>query len=187
MSVAVADLAAEVDRNALAASILPAAIAYARKKARGRSDLTELLLDAATDAVIRAVDLYQPDRGGFRVYAWRGIRRGVGTALRRWLDRLGRRPEMLSIDGGADSRSYDPPDTRPTGLAALHPDTVRMLSPGQREAVELYCVEGYTLREAGERLGITAAAVRARLIAAAERIAGRPATAFCKGEHRFKR
>jgi RNA polymerase sigma factor (sigma-70 family) len=187
MSVAVADLAVEVDRNALAASILPAALAYARKKARGRSDLSDELQDAATDAVERAVRRHQPDRGAFRPYAWRGIQRAVGRALRLWLDRRDTRPETLSIDGDAESRSYDPPDTRPTGLSELHPDTVRILPPGQREAVELYCVEGYTLREAGERLGITAAAVRARLIAAAERIAGRPAVAFCKGEHRFKR
>jgi RNA polymerase sigma factor (sigma-70 family) len=183
----VADLAVEVDQNELAASILPAALAYARKKARGRSDLTEALQDAATDAVARAVRLHQPGRGAFRPYAWLGIKRGVGRALRLWLDRRDSRPETLSIDGDGEQRGYDPPDTRSAGLAELHPDTVRMLPPGQREAVELYCVEGYTLREAGDRLGITAAAVRARLIAAAERIAGRPAVAFCKGQHRFQR
>ena len=52
---------------------------------------------------------------------------------------------------------------RPTERAATWSDWLRALTPPQREAVRLCWVEGYTMREAGERLGITHWSVADRL------------------------
>ena len=52
---------------------------------------------------------------------------------------------------------------RPTERAATWSDWLRVLTPPQREAVRLCWVEGYTMREAGERLGVGHTAVQARL------------------------
>ena len=52
---------------------------------------------------------------------------------------------------------------RPVERAAVLSDWLRVLTPAQREAVMLCWVDGYTMREAGERLGVTHSAVRNRL------------------------
>lgn len=52
---------------------------------------------------------------------------------------------------------------RPTERAATWGDWLRALTDAQREAVRLCWVEGYTMREAGARLGIAHTSVQNRL------------------------
>lgn len=62
--------------------------------------------------------------------------------------------------------------SRPTERAVTWGDWLRVLTPAQREAVRLCWVEGYTMREAGERLGVWQSAVWYRLAGARKKWRG---------------
>ncbi len=159
----------ESARNELAAMVYPRAVAYAERKGRGNDELTERLRDAATDAIMRALDRYKPDRGTFVAYAMTAVRRTVGKAFGEWLRSPKRRITTHPLS--ADDLLLAGPERSDT----LDADSLRVLPPELRQAVELYCIDRRTMHDAAKIAGITTSGFQHRLVAAAERLAGKKA------------
>jgi DNA-directed RNA polymerase specialized sigma24 family protein len=154
----------QFDRDAAAAEWLPWVEAYARLLTGGRRDLEDDVRDAAIDALIRSLDSYSPAVGPFKNFVRHNVTRDARRAFAKAYRRAEGRPEVGPIAPGAE------PADRPRPDSELSPDTLRALPPELRRAVELYCVEGHTMREAATLCGVTPSELRRRLIAAAERL-----------------
>lgn len=145
------------------AAALNAGHRYALWRAKGRPWLLDVLVDAATDGVLRASRAFDPHKGTFPAFA----RACVELAVRHAIGKAGRRQAREGLRVELDEDTADRqrgPEGLPLDLSDL-PDPLR-------EAVLLYFIDGLTLEEAGERLGITHEGVRKRLHEAA-RIVGR--------------
>lgn len=160
-------------RAALIERYTPLAIAYARRVRLVASTVADAddVTSAALLGLIDAVDRFEPDRGvPFEAYASLRVRGAIVDELRR-MDERGRgagaqeRPRAVSLDGliedewqpflaaddGLDEQ-FEREDLRGRIEGAL--DT---LPPRQRELLARYYTDALTLREAGERMGISEA------------------------------
>ena len=148
--------ATTAERERLAGAILPRALRYARKIGGNRFE--EEAIDAATDAVLRALEAYEPDRGPWPAYAMGGVKLAV---LRAVID--ARRQQRAAYLDDQD------PAARPVayaGPAGMLPD-LSDLPEAIRDAVRLYYVDRFTMAEVGMLLGVTNEAIRLRLNKAA--------------------
>ena len=127
---------------------------------------------AALLGLIDAVDRFQPGRGvPFEAYASLRIRGAIVDELRR-VDERGRgaashdRPRALSLDGLVEDEwqavlavEDDEVDERfeLADLRSRVQQALATLPPRQREVLARYSAESLTLREAGQRMGISEA------------------------------
>lgn len=176
-----------MDRNALCAGVLPRAHQYAQWKARGNRQLTDHLLDAATEAVVRALNNYNPERGPFGPYAMSYVSKAVASECRRFLTRQEERPGLLSFHLDPDL-TYDPPASTRQSAPEV-PISIELLDlPDRlREPVLLYFIHGYTFDEIGNLLGISERTVRGRIELAAYELAPMGAVRVKHRGKRFKR
>lgn len=152
----------EFDRDAAAAKYLPRVLALARRLCAGRTDWRD---EAEGEAVIGLTKAIANFRGGdFQTFAMTIVRRRVKRLLRKLRHQESTRPAVTPIlDTDVSSR---PPAARQR-LAA---DTLRVLTPTLRRAVELVHCEGMTHAEAAGVLGVSKAQVGKLLEDAAMRI-----------------
>jgi DNA-directed RNA polymerase specialized sigma24 family protein len=157
-----------MDRNALAGEVYDRALTYATESARGRDDLAEVLRDAATDAIMRALDRFQVGAGDWQSYAMAAVRRGVQHAKRLAAKRRARRPLVAGL--GDD----DPPDRRTTAEGGRVPMSadLRDLPTELRDTVRFYFIDRYSLIDTGLLMGCHHEEVRIRLRRAAEMLRG---------------
>ena len=157
-------------------------LAQARQRAGGNSDVEQELIDAATSAVMWALE-HCRDATTFRQFAASAVRRWIGRQLHRI--KLKNRPNMQGIDAqdGAERRfdylaARDAKPERPMLIEDL-PEELGFV-------VRLYMVDGYTLRDIGMLVGKSPNTVALMLKEAASMLApGREAPTRNNGEKRL--
>lgn len=154
------------------AAAYAAALSYARTSAsRGGDDLSERLIDAATDVVLWARDHYDPGRGK-PFGAW--CHGCVSLAVRRATHRAASYPRPDRGRGRpADDAARDDPPARAEGMPTDRPtvEAFADLPDDLRFTARLTCVDGYSYEDAGLLTGVSKEAVRLRLIRAAKLVA----------------
>lgn len=156
------------------------ALAHAAGVGRRFPALAELALDAATDGVLWAAQHYNRAVGPFVAFAGAAVRRFVGRALHKAADKRRDKPTVGTITD--DLAARETPAAGEVPLSA----TIRDLPDDERDAVRLFMLDGYNLRDCGFLLGCSPETVRTRLRQAAERLApnaARPARG--NGERRL--
>jgi DNA-directed RNA polymerase specialized sigma24 family protein len=139
-----------VDREGLAARWLGPVRAFARRRAKGCPEMADALADKATDALVWAIGEFRPGPGrdDFGPLLWRTVRKAVREAAINWARKNRfRGPAPVPLIDGADSDRPRP------ATNALSAESVGVLTPEERAAVEAIFCDGLTLREAGGRLG----------------------------------
>lgn len=140
------------------------ALAFAKRRGRGRLDITEALIDSATDAVMWCVQKCE-DVKTFRRFATRTVSHWVRRAEKRAEFRAGQKPPACPLSEEAadalESRREKP--SEPLLIEDL-PDDLAFI-------VRLYMVDGYTLREIGLLVSCSPNTVDLKLKKAAELLA----------------
>ncbi len=143
------------DPNALAASVLPWAMAHARRACRPAA--RDGAVDAAVDAVLWAVANFDPVRGEFGPFARAVVRKSV-----RWAAvRAAARPDVVPL-----LDCHPAPPVTPDVAVGL-PIAVRELPPDLRDAVRFFFVDRLSLAECGLMCGVSHITIRNRLFKAA--------------------
>jgi DNA-directed RNA polymerase specialized sigma24 family protein len=150
------------------------ALNHAERQAPRPAELTEAARDAATDAVLWAIKNFKPALGEFGPFVRAAVRRIVRFGVAKKRRKLGRRPLVFGLPMW-DSDSYpqdvvgDELDARPVhGVGEIElPLSVRELEPELRDAVRLFYVDRFGLRECALLLGVSLETVRRRLARAA--------------------
>lgn len=142
-----------------------AALAYAEREARKYRgwEMADRFHDAATDAVLRARAAFDPTKASFPTFCRLVVAARVHRAKQLAAAKAAFRPKVGPLPDDFDVAAR--PDPAPVEEFAGLPDDLR-------RAAELYYVDGHTLREGGEVLGITGSAFHRRLTRAAELLAG---------------
>jgi RNA polymerase sigma factor for flagellar operon FliA len=158
-------------RAALIERYLPLARALSRRVRMVGSPLSDAddLGSAAVLGLIDAVDRFEPGRGvPFEAYAALRIRGAIIDELRR-VDERGRSaeetPRAVSLDGLVEEDwmkflvSHDEVDAKfdHEDLCGRVEGALATLPPRQREVLARYYADSLTLREAGQRMGISEA------------------------------
>lgn len=186
----------KVDREELARELLGPngndgpAHTFARNLVKRRRDLLEIAHDAATDAVMWALDKYDPERHrSFRGLALRTVKNSVWARVKnhyrsrtdRGEYRRSPEPEQTAASAGRVKRKkrhvphvelmgefsgeYEAKpitdDRLPEGLA-------ERLTAEELRAVRLYYIGGYTTRECGKILGVHHSTIEKHLKRVAE-------------------
>ncbi|VTR90820.1 rna polymerase subunit sigma-24 : : Sigma70_r4_2 [Gemmata massiliana] len=138
------------------------AMSYARKRARGSSEVEELLVDAATDALMWARKNCK-DASTFVPLAKAATRRWFGRALHRLKLRRANRPQFGELTAGTDRARATKP-TRPTLIEEL-PEDLAFIA-------RLYTIDAYSIREIALLTGKSHSTVHIALHKAAELLAG---------------
>jgi DNA-directed RNA polymerase specialized sigma24 family protein len=167
--------------------VLRIAHSIAERRARKVPALIEVATDAATDAVVWALQRYTPDRGPFDSFALAAARKFIWRAIEREAIQFaaGRRHVELNEDTVTAPTRSSHDDGRDVQL----PESVRELPPDLRDTVRFFFLDRYDIRDCGLLLGCGHETVRARLKRAAELLADdqrvhRPHTA---GRRRMRR
>lgn len=171
-------MATQHDRERLTAEVLQPAIDFALTLIPvAQWESKDIATDAATDAVIWCLKKLED---GERVTNWPAfVMAQVKKTVRRDMhqnrarrdtvrEKIGKKNSKLDIcerGGPALSDRATPDGKLPIGL-------LDSLTPEQAEAVRLYVVGGYTLREAADAIGISKSELSNRLKDAAEAVAG---------------
>ncbi len=133
----------------LTSEVYQAAWRYCLRLRRGREDAEDLLQESLVRAFTRLSQLR--DEGRFKSWL-------LSIVRRRFLDRYRRersRPPVLS-EPEPQPASEDP-------LAAHIAETLTRLPAPQRELISLFYIDGLSLKETGQVLGIRPQVVRQRL------------------------
>jgi RNA polymerase sigma factor (sigma-70 family) len=132
------------------------------------------LLSAGYLALLRAAELWDPEKGAFSTYAGTCVyRRMLLAVARRARQRLHEVDWPLWTDGRGQQRPLDV-EARPSrgpdeGAIAAVRAALREVPVSDRRVLDLR-LQGLSLREAGERLGITCERVRQREARAHKRL-----------------
>lgn len=142
-------------------------IARATVARRGFDDETaEALNSAVGDALIWAIGHYDAAAGSFQVFALAAMRRffthTIASLRRRDKGRPGRAELDDEFEGALECRRPDSAEAKAT---------INDLPAELSDAVRLYFVDGYTMRECGLLLGCSPDTVRRRLHQAAHLLA----------------
>lgn len=154
---------------------------------RGSDELSELALDAATNAIMWSRDNFDPSKAtgtGFRGFAMQAVRVSVARAIAGHFRRD--RPVMQSLDTELEDgrRSGDAVE----GGAEVERLTIADLDEELAFIVRLYMIDGFTLRDIGLLIGCGAEAVRRKIHHAAELLApGRIKPTRRNGERKLRR
>lgn len=157
-----------------------AAVAYAKRRGRGRLDITERLIDAATDAVLwcRAKCT---NATSFRRFCGRTTERAVKRVERRECGAAANRPAVGTLSEDA-ARVVEARSEKPAA-----PLLIEDLPEELAFAVRLYFVDGYTLREIGLLVGQSPNTVDLHIKKAAHLLAeGRIKPSRRNGEKRLR-
>jgi DNA-directed RNA polymerase specialized sigma24 family protein len=151
------------------------ALAFARTRARGSSEVEEVLIDAATDALMWA-QRQCTDAFTFVPLAKSAVRRWFGRALHRHKLKKNNRPGCGGLPEQVEGRHEKP--TKPMLIEDL-PDDLAFV-------VRLYMIDSFTCREIGHLTGRSHDTVSRMLKQAALIIgAGREVPSRRNGEKRF--
>lgn len=153
------------------------ALAFAAQQAPGQNEMADAAINAATDAVMRAVEKYQPERGEFVRFAKGAVRTFVRRGLAKHRLKLARRPQTLTIDAENDEGEKRHPEwlatTKEHGPGELGlPLSVRELPRELQDTVRLYYLDGLKLREVALLTGVPYKTAWDRLREAARRLGG---------------
>lgn len=140
---------------------LDAAEKLARKLAPTQA-LEELAQDKATDAILRAIRTYDSSRGSFVAYARSFTWLAITAALRKPLPRSARR-----LTDGAPNTPLEIAWREPA--VDLNSACEKLPAPIRTAVILRFC-HGYSVTDTALLCGINRAALRARLIAAAQLI-----------------
>ncbi|MBP3959449.1 sigma-70 family RNA polymerase sigma factor [Gemmata sp. G18] len=139
------------------------AMSFARKRARGSSEVEEVLIDAATDALMWCrTNCTNADT--FIGFAKAAVRRWFGRALHRLKLRRSNRPAVVSLEHDVARRRVEQP-AKPVLIEDL-PEDIAFI-------VRLYMVDGFSLREIGHLTNQSHDTVARQLHRAAELLAPR--------------
>ena len=148
-------------------------LAYAASVVRGQShERVTAAQDAVTDGVVWACQNYDPSKGEFKSFVHWVVRLALSRHLERAIERKQSRPRMIQLSGFDEKEEGGKifevaASGRPSaGRVPLGP-TIDDLPDELKNAVRLYFVDGYGLRECGELLGVAPETVRLRLRKAA--------------------
>ncbi len=148
---------------------------YARKRARGSSEVEEVLIDAATDALMWARTNCK-NATTFIALAKSAVRRWFGRALHRHKLKKNNRPGFGGLPEQVEGRREKP--TKPMMIEEL-PDDIAFV-------VWLYMVDAYTCREISLLTGQSHDTVNRKLHRAAELLSpGRLKPSRGNGEKRL--
>jgi RNA polymerase sigma factor (sigma-70 family) len=131
--------------------------------------------DSATDAVVWAINNYDPSKGKFGFFAQSVIRRVVKLHMGRMHER--RRPMPLSMDASIDGEEVEtlhdcvPARENQVRGSQLLPTTINDLPDEMQAAIRFYFVDGYCVRDCAHLLGCSVETVRVRLRSAARLLA----------------
>lgn len=154
---------------------LRSVLALAHRFAAGRARIDaqrEAAQDAATDAIVRAVRDWNPQRGPFKAFAMWLVAHEVKKRLKRRAERHAEQPTVEPITAATHLIASPLPAAGEVPMS----HELRDLPPDLRDAVRFYYTDGFDLRECGLLLGCSAETVRARLERAAVMLAPDGAT-----------
>lgn len=158
------------ERNELATSALPVAYGIADTASSGMgSELIEAARDAATEAVCRAINEYDPGSGDWLSFVRSFVYRQVRRDLRRAVIKARKRPRLGALDGEQEPIASD----RPAAGGIPMDVAIRELPELLRNTVRLVYIDGYSHRDAAALLGIAPATLRKRLRQAAGILRGK--------------
>lgn len=153
-------------RNAMAAEVLPKAIRYARKMARRNRELREHLEDVATESVVRALNNYTHEVDSWEAFAMDH----VTLACARDSERLIEKQAMISQEDSEIEAAA--PETPMGGEIPLSIEA-KDLPTHLFEAFKLHFIDGHSVLETSQMLGIGKEQLRDLHTEAAMHISGR--------------
>jgi RNA polymerase sigma factor (sigma-70 family) len=162
-----------MDREAMAAEVIPLAMAHVNKVARSVA-LRERLEDVATEAVVRALNDYTAEVDSWRNFAMSYVITDCEREAPRQAKKLRRAPVAMAMGTASDEEGAElrfDPEAKPDAISA----EARSLPPELFEPFKLHFVDGYSLEETAKKLGITKDAVKACHTKAAYILAGKVA------------
>jgi DNA-directed RNA polymerase specialized sigma24 family protein len=131
----------------------------------------EVAVDAATDAIVKALESFDPTRGDFGTWALLHVRPKVHQRIGRHRARFHGRPAVGQMPDEFDAEARDLPSAGRVPMTA----DLRDLPADLRDAVRFFYIDGFSLRDCGLLLGCSHHEVRARLAQAAGLLADQPA------------
>ena len=155
---------AEFDRDKAAAKYLTRVQRYARKLSARWPRFAEDAEGEAVVALAVALRNYRAERGDWQTYVMKVVKRRVVRKLSQLRRREADRPAVVPLLD--DDVSSKPVAAR----QELQADTLAVLTPTLRRAVELVCCKGMSHAEAAEVLGVSKAQVGVLLHEAAVRV-----------------
>lgn len=153
--------------------VLKAAHQEADRRTRHMPALRELATDAATDGVCWALRRYSADRGSFEAFALTTVRSFIWKQVSASATKHKNRPVVVELgDELRDILAAPDRSEHYTERDFVLPENVAALPPDLRDAVRLFHIDKYDLRDIGLLMGCTMETARRRLLQAAKALGG---------------